>query len=107
MTSPKLLVVDEPFAGLDLAGREQLIAWFDSLPRDMAVVLVTHHLEEIPTSWTHAAVLAASTLRTAGALHEVLTSEIISSAFEIDVTVTQRRHRWFAEPCGGSPSASN
>lgn len=88
MNEPDLLLLDEPTAGLDLPGREQLIASLDALAADPATpptVLVTHHVEEIPPRFTHALLLAGGRVHAAGAIGEVLTAETLSACMGVAV----------------------
>jgi iron complex transport system ATP-binding protein len=96
---PRLLVLDEPSAGLDLPSREALIAALEDSSRerpDLTVVLATHHLEEIPPSATHAALLRDGCLVSSGPIEEVLTREHLARCFGIDIEVSRREGRWFA-----------
>jgi iron complex transport system ATP-binding protein len=97
MGNPDLLVLDEPAAGLDLGARERLVGRLNELASassPMPIVLVTHHLEEIPVGFTHALLLSNGKAIAQGPIAEVLTSENVSSAFGIDVKVGQRNGRW-------------
>jgi iron complex transport system ATP-binding protein len=99
MAQPRLLLLDEPAAGLDVAGREQLLTSLDDLRErqpDLATVLVTHHLEELPASTTHALLLRDGRLLAAGTADEVLTTELATACFGHPVTVTTRAGRWAA-----------
>lgn len=99
MPDPELLLLDEPTAGLDLAGREHLVAQLARLataPRPRAVVFATHHLEEIPPGFTHVAVLRAGRLVAAGPLATTLTPDVIATAFGVSVTIERRDGRWLA-----------
>jgi iron complex transport system ATP-binding protein len=99
MGDPELILMDEPAAGLDLGAREGLLARLARLAADPAVppmVLVTHHLEEIPPGVTHAALLRSGRLLTAGPVEEVLTDTAVSYAFGVDVAVERRGGRWVA-----------
>jgi iron complex transport system ATP-binding protein len=98
-TDPGLLLLDEPAAGLDLGGREELVATLARLALDPAVpptVLVTHHLEEIPPGFTHALLLRSGSIVAAGPLGEVLTSELVSTTFGLPVAVDRAGDRWSA-----------
>ena len=91
--APDLLCLDEPAAGLDLGAREDLLGRLAELmadPGPAPVVLVTHHLEEIPAGVTHALVLRDARVWAKGRVDEVLTSQVISSAFGLSLDV--RRH---------------
>jgi iron complex transport system ATP-binding protein len=99
MAQPHLLLLDEPAAGLDVAGREQLLASVDELRRqqpDLATVVVTHHLEELPASTTHALLLRGGRVLAAGAANEVLTSEQASVCFGYPITISRNGGRWAA-----------
>jgi iron complex transport system ATP-binding protein len=103
MGSPELLLMDEPAAGLDLGARERLLSRLASLAADPVVppmVLVTHHLEEIPPGVTHAALMREAAILEAGPVGEVLTSESVSTAFGVDVAVERRSGRWSARSAG-------
>lgn len=97
MTEPGLLLFDEPTAGLDLAGRERFVADLDALGADgTPMVLVTHHVEEIPASFTHALVMGKGRVLASGPIEETITSASLSEAAGIDVTVERRDGRWSA-----------
>jgi len=84
MADPELLVLDEPSAGLDLGGREALLGRLTRMCRDPAspaLVLITHHVEEIPRGVTHALLLVAGRVLSAGPREEVLTQALLSHAF--------------------------
>jgi iron complex transport system ATP-binding protein len=91
--------MDEPAAGLDLGAREHLLGRLTALAADPSVpslVLVTHHLEEIPAGVTHAALLREGSMVAAGPIDAVLTGQEVSAAFGVDVTVERRGGRWSA-----------
>jgi iron complex transport system ATP-binding protein len=97
MGSPDLLVLDEPAAGLDLGARERFVGRLGALaadPSPMPLVLVTHHLEEIPQGFTHALLLRQGRTVAAGPIGEVLTSDNVSATFGVDVQVDHRGGRW-------------
>ncbi|WP_199421825.1 ABC transporter ATP-binding protein [Actinotalea solisilvae] len=103
MTDPELLLLDEPAAGLDLGGREELVGALTELARDHrspVLVLVTHHVEEIPAGFTHGLLLREGRVHAAGPLEEVLTTERLSETFDVELTVDRHtdRHgdRWSA-----------
>jgi iron complex transport system ATP-binding protein len=99
MPDPDLLLLDEPAASLDLGARETLLADLARLaaaPRPAAIVLVSHHLEEIPTGFTHGLVLSSGRVVAAGPLEAVLTSEIMSRAFGLPLVVERRDGRSWA-----------
>ena len=94
-----ILVLDEPCAGLDLGARERLLAAVDAAAErrpDLVVVLATHHLEEIPSSTTHAALLSRGSLIASGTIETTLTSEHLRACFGVDVDVVRRAGRWSA-----------
>ena len=99
MAEPALLVLDEPTAGLDLAGREQLIAMLADVAADdaaPAVVLVTHHVDEIPPGATHALLLAGGRIVAAGPIGEALTADMLSCCFGLPLALERRNGRWLA-----------
>jgi iron complex transport system ATP-binding protein len=99
MGDPELVLMDEPAAGLDLGAREGLLARLAALAADGSVppmVLVTHHLEELPPGMTHAALLRGGRLLSAGPVDEVLTDAAVSEAFGVAVSVERRGGRWSA-----------
>jgi iron complex transport system ATP-binding protein len=100
MTSPELLLLDEPTAGLDLAGREELVDGLARLaadPRSAPMVVVTHHLEEIPPNFTHALLLRHGEVQASGPIDDTLTSRSLSDCFGLELTLERsRRGRWTA-----------
>ncbi len=99
MTDPELLLLDEPAAGLDLGGREELIARLADLaadPDSPALVLVTHHVEEIPPGFSHCLILAEGTVVASGLLRDVLTADTLSAAFGQSIAVDTIDGRYFA-----------
>jgi iron complex transport system ATP-binding protein len=98
MSEPELLLFDEPCAGLDLGGREALVAVLAQLARDVErpLVLVTHHLEEIPDGFTHALLLRDGAIVAAGPIADTLTSATVSDAFGVTVRVGTATRRWYA-----------
>jgi iron complex transport system ATP-binding protein len=99
MADPELLLLDEPAAGLDLAGREDLLKRFSifaSDPSAPASILVTHHIEEIPTGTTHAIILKDGKIAVSGPIEQVITSDHISAIFELPITVIREGERFFA-----------
>ncbi|GIM88293.1 ABC transporter ATP-binding protein [Paractinoplanes toevensis] len=99
VADPRLLLLDEPTTGLDVAAREQLLDTVDLLHRthpELASVLVTHHLEELPEGTTHALLIAEGRVVAAGPVHAVLTSENVTAAFRHPIDVEFRDGRWSA-----------
>ncbi|WP_125776582.1 ABC transporter ATP-binding protein [Antribacter gilvus] len=99
MTDPELLLLDEPAAGLDLGGREELVGALSELaadPSSPALVLVTHHVEEIPPGFTHLLLLGHGTIQAAGPLEETLTADNLSAAFGVPLVVAHGGGRWLA-----------
>lgn len=94
-----VVLLDEPTAGLDLEGREQLVAGLEVLaadPTNPPFVLVTHHAEEIPPSATHCLLLDGGRIAAAGPIEETLTAEALSATFGLPLELTRRRGRWWA-----------
>jgi iron complex transport system ATP-binding protein len=99
MTDPELLLLDEPAAGLDLGGREDLVATLSMLAYDdasPATVLVSHHVEEIPPGFTHALLMRQGGVVAAGPLEEVLTEEVVSATFGMPLRLSRDDGRWTA-----------
>ncbi|MFC9963861.1 MULTISPECIES: ABC transporter ATP-binding protein [Nocardia] len=99
MTDPELLLLDEPAAGLDLGGREELVERLGDLAADPdapAMVLVTHHVEEIPPGFTHALLLKEGEVVGQGLLEDVLTADNLSKAFSQAIALDRVDGRWFA-----------
>lgn len=101
---PRLLLLDEPSTGLDVAAREQLLQTIDTLVAahpDLASVLVTHHLEELPTTTTHALLIAAGRIVTAGPAVSTITTAAVSAAFDHPIVVRHDDGRWSARAATG------
>lgn len=99
MNDPGLLVLDEPAAGLDLAGREDLVSALDdlaTLPGSPPMVLVTHHVEEIPTHFTHVLLLRGGRVLAAGPIETTLDAAHLSSCFGIELRLGRTDSRWSA-----------
>ena len=99
MTDPELLLLDEPAAGLDLGGREDLLRRLTELADDPdapAMVLVTHHVEEIPPGFTHALLLREGRVVASGLLEHVITEENLSAAFWMPLVLSHEDGRWAA-----------
>jgi iron complex transport system ATP-binding protein len=99
MTDPELLLLDEPAASLDVGAREellQLLGGFAATADAPAMIMVTHHVEEIPTTFTHALLLAGGVVTASGPLAEVITSENLSKAFGLQLDVTSDKGRFTA-----------
>ena len=99
MTDPELLVLDEPAAGLDLGGREDLVETLRVLAMDEyapATVLVSHHVEEIPPGFTHALLLREGRVMAAGPLDEVITAPVLSDTFGMPLQVSHEDGRYAA-----------
>ena len=99
MPNPELLLLDEPAAGLDLGGREDLLKRLTALAHDPlapATIIVTHHIEEIPIGTTHALLLANGETIAQGPIETVLTSANLTQAYAIPVAVNNEMGRYFA-----------
>jgi iron complex transport system ATP-binding protein len=99
MTDPELLLLDEPAAGLDLGGREDLVRRLAELAADPdapALVLVTHHVEEIPPGFSHALLLRDGGVVAQGLAGDTITGENLSKTFGLDLRVTYEAGRFTA-----------
>jgi len=99
MSNPELLLLDEPAAGLDLAGREDLLKRLDLLaldPSAPATVIVTHHLEEIPHGTTHALLLRNGLPVSMGPIDSVITEEHLTLAYGVEISLHKADGRYFA-----------
>lgn len=99
MADPQVLILDEPTAGLDLGAREtlmQAVTEIMSDPRSPQVIIITHHMEEIPAGITHALLLKEGRVHAAGPITDVLTGVEVSELFDIPLNVTMHDGRWSA-----------
>jgi iron complex transport system ATP-binding protein len=99
MNDPGVVLLDEPTAALDLAGREELVATLDSLALDPStppVVMVTHHVEEIPSSFTHALLMRQGAVLAQGPVDDVLTEGNLRACFDLPLRLERRDGRWLA-----------
>lgn len=106
MTDPELMLLDEPAAGLDLGAREDLVGRLGALAADLAapaMVLVTHHVEEIPPHFTDALLMRDGKVVAAGPLELTLTDANLSETFGLSLRVERRGDRWTAWASGATP----
>lgn len=99
MTDPELMLLDEPSASLDLGAREellQLLGGYASAKDAPGIVMVTHHVEEIPSGFGHALLLAGGEIHAAGPIDDVLTAENLSEAFGLPLEIEHRDGRYTA-----------
>ena len=99
MTDPELMLLDEPAAGLDLGGREDLVRRLGDIAADPAapaLVLVTHHVEEIPPGFTHVLLLRGGRVVAAGPLESTLTDATLAATFGIALELGRSGPRWSA-----------
>ena len=99
MTDPELMLLDEPAAGLDLGGREDLVRRLGLIAADEdapALVLVTHHVEEIPPGFTHVLLLRAGRVVAAGPIATTLTASALADTFGIALELARSGPRWTA-----------
>ncbi|MBB5118317.1 iron complex transport system ATP-binding protein [Streptomyces eurocidicus] len=100
MTDPELLLLDEPAAGLDLGGREDLVRRLGRLARDPlapSMLMVTHHVEEIPAGFTHVLMIRQGKVLAAGPVELELTSRNLSHCFGLPLVVERRGDRFTAQ----------
>lgn len=96
---PAIVFLDEPMAGLDLGAREELVGRLAALAADAAappLVLVTHHVDEIPAGFTHGLLLRGGRVHARGPLAEVLTEDALSSTFGVPLRLERRHDRWWS-----------
>jgi iron complex transport system ATP-binding protein len=99
MTDPEILLLDEPAASLDLGAREelvQLLGGYASEAGSPAIIMVTHHVEEIPRGFTHALLMSGGRIVAAGPLAESLTAENLSQTFSLQIALTETDGRFTA-----------
>lgn len=99
MTDPEILLLDEPGAGLDLGGREDLVAMLSQMaqnPDSPAIVLVTHHVEEIPPGFTHGIIIDEGKVVAQGLLSDVMTSRNLTRAYHQSIALVEEDGRYFA-----------
>lgn len=106
LPDPPLLLSDEPTTGLDVAAREQFPATVDDLHRaqpELATVLVTHHLEELPETTTHAMLVKHGRVHASGRISDVLTTELVSECFSYPTRLSTVRGDGTPEPAAFKP----
>lgn len=99
MTNPSLLILDEPTAALDLGGREQFVETLERIAAEEdppAMMLITHHVDEIPPSFGHCALVAEGAITAQGPIESVLTSALLSESFGLPLEISRDRGRWSA-----------
>jgi iron complex transport system ATP-binding protein len=100
MADPELLLLDEPCAGLDMGGRERLVSRLGTLATDPGApptVLVTHHVEEIPSGFTHVLLLNGGQILAAGPAHEAMTAASLSECFGVTLRLRYEEGRWASQ----------
>lgn len=99
MTDPELLLLDEPGAGMDIAGREDLVARLTELAEDEfapATILVTHHLEEIPSGFTHVLMLRDGEVVASGPIDSTITEENLKLTYGVEFDLVKTKHGRFS-----------
>jgi iron complex transport system ATP-binding protein len=107
---PRLLLLDEPSTGLDVAAREQLLETLDLLEEThphIASIVVTHHLEELPATTTHALLLKAGYVVASGPARMIVTTENVSASFDHPIDVQYNEGRWAARAANGKRMLSH
>jgi iron complex transport system ATP-binding protein len=104
IAEPALLLLDEPATGLDFPSREALLGSLDALAErrpELPTIMVSHHLEDLPTSVTHVLLLRQGAILAAGETREMLTSELISACYGFPIDVHELDGRWAARASAG------
>ena len=99
MTNPALIVLDEPTSALDLGGTERFVQTLDHLATEQyppSIVLITHRVDEIPTSATHLALMTEGQIVRAGPIEETLTADALSEVFGLALLIERQNRRWSA-----------
>lgn len=99
MTDPEILLLDEPTANLDLGSREgliQMLSGFAESPASPAMIMVTHHVEEVPRGFTHVLLLREGQQVAAGPIQETLTEANLAKTFDLDIALTEKEGRYHA-----------
>lgn len=97
MAQPRLLILDEPCAGLDPAARERFLHFLDRLskqPKGPSLILVTHHVEEITPGFSHSLILKEGRIQAQGKTPKVLSSQSLSEAFDTRATLQKQKGRY-------------
>ena len=105
MTDPELLLLDEPTASLDLGAREELLGLlggYAQAPTTPAMVMVTHHVEEIPVGFTHVLLLRDGAVVAAGPVEETLTAQNLSDTFGMPIALSVEDGRYAARATSGA-----
>ena len=100
MSDPELLLLDEPASGLDLPGREELINSLSALASDSLappIVMVTHHVEEIPSGFSHILFMKNGSSMASGSITETLNADNLSNCFDINLEIRNLNGRWSAQ----------
>jgi iron complex transport system ATP-binding protein len=104
IANPELLLLDEPATGLDFPAREALLASLDALAErrpELPTIMVSHHLEDLPTSITHVLLMRQGQVLAAGEAGEMLTSELVSECYGFPIDVHEFDGRWAARAAAG------
>ncbi len=99
LPDPPLLLLDEPSTGLDVAARESFLETIDALHGahpELATILVTHHLEELPESTSHAVLVRDGRILAHGRAHDVLTTDLVTRCFDHPIAIEHHDGRWLA-----------
>ncbi len=110
MAEPELLILDEACAGLDVSAREHLLRVIETMrnkSRRTTLIFVTHHIEEIPASFSHVLVLKAGRVLASGPKPQVLTSAMLSRAFDVHIEVEQKYGRYWTKIAEGNDQSSS